>query len=183
MATKASPMTAEDFEAYSLLPENTGRRLELVGGEVVERLASQESRRVTVQMARLVKSYLDRQPVGYATPPGIGYKVGHDRYMPDIAFVAKARQPFPPRAAYNALAPDLAFEVISPADEVSVVVAKVINYQSAGATVWTAYAGRKEIQVFIPGQPVHRLGMNDTLDGGTVLPGFSAPLEEIFEGA
>ena len=182
MATKAPPMTAQEFEKYSLLPENSGRRLELIGGEVVELLPDECSRRMTIRFARLVKAYLDQHPIGYATPPGIGYKVGNDRYMPDIGFVRKARQPFPPKASYNSLAPDLVFEVVSPTDQMDHILAKVMNYRLASAMVWVVYPGSKEIQVFAPGQPSKKLGIGDTLDGGTVLPGFAAKLADIFAG-
>lgn len=182
MAIKAPPMTAEEFEKYLLLPENSGRRLELIGGEVVELLPDECSRRMTIRFARLMKAYLDQHPIGYATPPGIGYKVGNDRYMPDIGFVSKARQPFPPKAFYNSLAPDLVFEAISPSDEVDYVVAKVMTYQLAGTTVWAAYQKQKEIQIFVPGHPMRKLAIDDTLDGGDVLPGFKAKLLDIFAG-
>ncbi|MEJ5197516.1 MAG: SdrD B-like domain-containing protein, partial [Anaerolineae bacterium] len=43
-----------------------------------------------------------------------GYRVGDERYIPDVAFVSQSRQPAPSRDAYNAIAPDLAVEVLSP---------------------------------------------------------------------
>jgi hypothetical protein len=34
--------------------------------------------------------------------------------------------------------------------------------------------------VYAPGQPKRTININDILDGGDVLPGFSMPLKEIF---
>ena len=181
MAIKAPPMTAEEFEEYSLLPENTDRRLELIAGEVVELVSNQKSGRITLKIGHLIMTYLDHNPIGYATPPDSGYRVGADRYQPDIAFISKARQPIPSNDSYNPLAPDLAVEVISPTGETGDVVAKANGYIQAGTTVWLVYPKRKEIHVWVPGQPIKKLGINDTLDGGAVLPGFTASLEKIFE--
>jgi len=182
MAIKAPPMTAEEFEKFSLLRENANRRLELIGGEVIELVSNQKSGRIALQIGHLIKSYLDQHPIGYATPPDSGYRVGADRYLPDIGYVSKARQPIPSDEAYNPLAPDLAVEVISPTDETGEVVAKTNGYVLAGTTVWLVYPKRKEIHVYVPGQPIKKLGIDDTLAGGAILPGFTAKLADIFAG-
>lgn len=182
MAVKAPPMTAEEFEEFSLLRQNADRRLELIGGEVVELVSNQKAARITFRMVYLIGQYLDQNPIGYATSPEGGYTVGDDRYLPDIGYISKARQPAPSEETYNPLAPDLAVEVISPTDETGEVVAKTNGYMLAGTTVWLVYPKRKEIHIYVPGQPTRKLGTKDTLDGGAVLPGFSAPLESIFAG-
>lgn len=182
MAVKAPPMTAEEFEAYSLLPENSERRLELVNGEILEMVSNQKSGRITLRIGQLIMNNLDQNPIGYATSPEGGYRVGNDRYLPDIGYISKARQPVRSEETYNPLAPDLAVEVVSPSDETSDVLTKVNNYQLAGTTVWVVFPKSKEIQVFVPGQLTRKLGIKDTLDGGAVLPGFSAKLEDIFAG-
>jgi Uma2 family endonuclease len=41
---------------------------------------------------------------------------------------------------------------------------------------------RKRVEVYAPGHPVRKLGVEDTLDGGTVLPGFRLAIKEIFPG-
>lgn len=132
MSIKAPPMTAEEFEEFALLPQNVDRRLELIGGEVVELVSNQKSGCIALKIGHLTMTYLDQNPIGYATPPNSGYRVGADRYQPDIAFVSKARQPVRSDETYNPLAPDLAVEVMSPSDETGDVVAKTNNYILAG---------------------------------------------------
>lgn len=42
------------------------------------------------------------------------------------------------------------------------------------------YIGGKIVVVFAPGSPARTLGINDTLDGGAVLPGFTLAVKAIF---
>lgn len=70
---------------------------------------------------------------------------------------------------------------MAPNDTAEDVEAKVLDYLAAGAhMVWvvrprtrtvTVYRSLREVQVLRPG---------DTLDGGDVLPGFTAPVETLF---
>lgn len=166
MAIQSPPMTAEEFEAFSLLPANAGRRLELIGGEVVQLVSNQKSARIAMRLASKIGVNLEHNPIGYATSPEGGYRVGEDRYLPDIGYISKARQPAASDEAYNPLAPDLAVEVVSPSDETGDILAKVNTYLLAGVMVWVVYPAAKEIQIFAPGQPTKKLGIADTLDGG-----------------
>jgi Uma2 family endonuclease len=182
MAIKPPPMTAQEFEEYVMLRENADRRLELIGGEVVELVSNQEASRLGVRIAHLINNYLDQNPIGLLTGSDGGYQVGNDRFMPDVGYMSKARQPLPSKETYNPLAPDLAIEVVSPSDEIDDVLAKVDSYTLAGTSVWVVYPKSKEIRVFTPGQPSKKLGIDDSLDGGEVLPGFTAKLQDIFAG-
>jgi Uma2 family endonuclease len=69
---------------------------------------------------------------------------------------------------------------VSPSDDMADVLAKVNNYQLVGTAVWVVFPKKKEIGVFIPGQPAKNLGSDDTLDGGAILRGFSIALRDIF---
>ncbi|MCZ7541298.1 MAG: Uma2 family endonuclease [Anaerolineae bacterium] len=117
---------------------------------------------------------------GYLTGADGGYQVGDERYIPDVAFVVKARQPEPSHETYNPLAPDLAVEVISPSDDLNVLRVKVGNYLAAGTTVWVVRPEAKAVEVYAPGQPVRRVSADGALDGGDVLPGLSLPVKDLF---
>lgn len=106
--------------------------------------------------------------------------VAGERFIPDVAFISKARQLQPSHEVYNSQAPDLAIEVVSPNDVLKDVLEKVANYLAARTVVWVAFPDDKQIKVFEPGVPVKTLGLEDTLDGGKVLPGFKLPLKYIF---
>ncbi|MCC7206344.1 MAG: Uma2 family endonuclease, partial [Anaerolineae bacterium] len=114
--------TAEAFEALALSPDNAERRLELIGGEVVDVVSNVYASRLAARILGALVAYLDRNPLGDVTGADGGYCVGDDRYIPDVGYMAKARQPDPPlEAAYNPLPPDLAVEVLSPTDSLPLV--------------------------------------------------------------
>jgi len=46
--------------------------------------------------------------------------------------------------------------------------------------LWLIYPDNRLIDVYRPGQPTVTLKAGDTLDGGDVLPGFTASLAAIF---
>lgn len=106
--------------------------------------------------------------------------VSGERYIPDAAFISKTRQPTPSHDAYNPLAPDLAVEVVSPTDDPAAMRIKVVNYLRAGTTAWVVDPYKKHVEVYAPGQPVRIMGINDILDGGTLLPGFMLTVKDIF---
>lgn len=180
MAIQAPPMTAKDFEEFVMLPQNVDQRLELIGGEVVALVSNQGSSRLGIRIGHLIQSYLDEHPIGFVTGADGGYQVGSDRYIPDVGYMSKARQPAPSDEVYNTLPPDLAVEVVPPSDEMGDVLAKVNNYLLAGTVVWVCFPQKKEIGVFAPGQPAKSLSLNDSLDGGEVLPNFAAAVRDIF---
>jgi Uma2 family endonuclease len=82
------------------------------------------------------------------------------------------------------IAPDMAVEVVSPDEDVF---RKVKEYIRSGTRiVLVVYGPDKVINVFTPTQEgeyrVQELTLNDTFDGGDVLPGFKLPVKEIFPG-
>lgn len=173
--------TAEAFEALALSPANTGRRLELIGGELVDVVSNVHASRLAARILGALVAYLENNPIGDVTGADGGYCVGDDRYIPDVGYIARSRQPDPPLgAAYNPLPPDLAVEVLSPTDSLTAVMDKVVNYLAAGTLVWLVFPEGQEIKVYVPGQPVKSLSSVDTLSGGSLLPGFSLELKKLF---
>jgi Uma2 family endonuclease len=61
---------------------------------------------------------------------------------------------------------------------------KLEEYAKAGVKlVWYVDPERKEVDVYPKGNPKRKktLGVNDTLDGGDVLPGFAVKVARLFE--
>src|SRR6266849_3602401 len=106
--------------------------------------------------------------------------VSGERYAPDVAYISFARQPELAKKGYNPNPPELAVEVVSPNDPERNLRIKVANYLAAGTLVWLVRPDEKQIEVYAPGQPVKVLGVKDILDGGSVLPGFSLKVGEVF---
>ena len=173
-------VSVEEFERIAALPENAQKRLEYIGGEIVEVVSNSDASEIAIRIAMKIGIYVEAHDLGRVTGADGGYKVSGEDYIPDVGFISKARQPKRPHIAWNPLAPDLAVEVVSPTDRANEIADKVANYLSAGTLLWYAYPSRQQIKVYEPGQPVKTLGIDDVLDGSKVLPGFKVALKDIF---
>lgn len=77
----------------------------------------------------------------------------------------------------------MAVEVVSPSDAYIDVESKVDEYLDAGVRmVWVLNPQQRNVRVFVPGERPQQLGLGDELTGGTVLPGFSVRVAELFSG-
>lgn len=175
-----TPVSVEEFEQIAALPENMNKRLEFIGGEIVEVVSNSDASEIAVRIAARISLYVESQGLGRVTGADGGYKVSGEDYIPDVAFISKVRQPQRPHTTWNPLAPDLAVEVVSPTDRVQDIADKVANYLLAGTLLWYVYPALQQVKVYMPGQPVKTLGLKDILDGGQVLPGFNLALKDIF---
>jgi Uma2 family endonuclease len=100
---------------------------------------------------------------------------------PDAAVVRSERVPARQRGFYE-VAPDLTVEVMSPDDSYHYVHGKVMEYLEAGVRlVWVVDPERQTITVYQADRSGQILTIDDALDGGDVLPGFTVPVARIFE--
>jgi Uma2 family endonuclease len=181
MVAHSKTMTAEEFDAFTLLPENAERLFEFIGGEIVEVPSNPYSSELASNISFYLKLFLrDKNIPGHVTGEGGGYRVSGERYAPDVAYVAKARQDQLAREGYNPIAPDLAVEVASPTDSEKQRRIKIANYLAAGTLVWMVFPDEKLVEVYAPGQPAKVLDVNGVMDGGNVLPGFQLAVKDIF---
>jgi Uma2 family endonuclease len=176
-----TPVTAEEFDRLAEQPENADKRLEFIGGEVVEVPSNACSSELAITIAAFIKQHLRESGLsGHVTGEGGGYMVSGERYAPDVAYLSKARQAELAKEGYNPNPPQLAVEVMSPNDDNEKLLIKVSNYLAAGTLVWVVRPASQKVEVHAPGQPVKVLGIKDMLDGGKVLPGFKLAVKEIF---
>ena len=181
MTLQARQVTIEEFEVFVNQPGNQDRLYELIGGRVVEVVSNNYSSEIGVTLSFHIKLYLrEKQIKGRVTGADGGYEFLGERYIPDVAYVAEARQPEPSRAAYNPVAPDLVVEVLSPSNDPGDMPVKVVNYLRAGTTVWLVDPDKEQVEVYAPDQAPRTLGTGDILTGGAVLPGFTLAVAEIF---
>jgi Uma2 family endonuclease len=174
--------TLEQFEEIINLPENSDKTFELMDGEILEKMPnSAYNSEIAMNIGFFIKSYLlVNNKKGHVSGEGGGYHVGKDVYAPDIAYTSFERQPQLDQSGFNRLSPELAVEVVSPSDKQQEIVTKVGNYIAAGVVVWVVYPQSKEVAVHVSGQFVQTLGLEDTLQGGDLLPGFQLPIKQIF---
>ncbi len=177
-------MTAAEFEAYIALPENSERRFELIGGEIVEVPSNPFVSEIAMRISIFIGMYLLQHAIkGRLTGEAGGYMVNGERYAPDVAYISYARQPQLAQKGYNPNPPELAVEVISDPtsqDEQTTLRRKITNYLQAGVIVWVVNPYARFVEVHHPEKPLHVLDEGDTLTGDEVLPGFTLAVKDIF---
>lgn len=174
-------ITVDEFETMPL-----EGRWELVDGALVEMTPSSERSSSTEPMiAHLLLSHVLPRRLGrvYGAEAGFVLFPGRQTVLaPDVSFVAAARVPEgEARDHFSRLAPDLAVEILSPSDRLSEARAKVAIYLQAGVRlVWLVDPLEQTVTVFRPDATPEKLDATMTIDGGDVLPGFSAPVAAMF---
>ena len=174
--------TADEFFEIVQLPENDEKRLELDDGEIIEMAASSPANTViAARIGYFLNAFVIPNNLGYVTGADGGFLLSERRVrQPDAAFISKDRVPKLPKH-FN-IAPDLAVAVVSQDEDVF---KKANEYLRAGTRlVWAVYGDEQRVYVMrlaengsIYSTP-H--GVDDTLDGGDVLPGFTLPVQDIF---
>ena len=110
----------------------------------------------------------------------------HRNRRPDVAYVSFDRWPLgrPKAIRDNAwdVVPDLAVEVISPYDLAEASLHKILEYFQAGVRlVWVVYPEERQVYIYDSPTQIRVLTTDDTLDGGTILPGFQLRLDRLFD--
>ena len=100
---------------------------------------------------------------------------------PDLAYVSAERLPLDAEVdGYCPVPPDLVVEIKSPSDSEQEVDDKAAMWLSFGVRMALVINPEtRTIRVRQPDQPTVILTIDDTLDGGEVLPGFSCSVREI----
>ena len=115
---------------------------------------------------------------------GVILRRNPDRVVgPDAAFIANRSLPVRTSPeGYLETIPELVIEVRSKTDTLLELRGKVAEYLAAGVQiVWVIDPRSKTVTVYRPGQDVSELRSGDVLTAEGVLPGFLAPVAELFE--
>jgi len=182
MALEKQLTTADQFEAFLALPENADRRFELIDGEIVETMPTEEHGIIALFIGTWINLYLFRHPIGRASIETRYRPVNdilNDR-MPDISVVIGADRPIVRQGAAPFM-PDLAVEIRSPDDPYKQMRDKARFYLENGSRmVWLVFPDKKLVEVYTADDQMI-LVEGDTLTGGDVLPGFELAVSSIFE--
>lgn len=173
-------LTIEEFEQIADSPENADRILELINGEIVEKVGTEEHSYIQSLFARLLGNFADAHQLGivlteprYRKPDDV-----RNSLLPDVAFRSLNR-PLNKKGSIPEL-PDLAIEVKSPEQSLRTLRNKVRYYITHGVKlVWLVNPEAQVVEVYTLEDEV-TLGMNDVLTGGDVLPGFTLLVRDIF---
>lgn len=183
MLVEHKTYTQTEFATIANLPENANKILELIDGEIVEKMASNPlSSRISVRISRHMDIFAEDNDLGYVTGEAGGYIISpKDMFAPDVAFISKARQAQLPYHGFNPIPPDLAVEVVSPSDSYVDIAKKVRTYLRYGTRlVRVVEPETQTVTVHAADGSVTVVDIDGVLDGGEVLPGFKLPVRSIF---
>ena len=154
-------------------------RLLLVAG------ASFKSSAVAMNVGGEIRRFARRHDLGITCGADCSFVLFTDPdtvRIPDVGFVRKERIPATgvPSGFWPG-APDLAAEVLSPANRRAEILKKVGEYLQAGAAlVWVLDPERRTAEVYRQDGPPQVIGADGELSGEDVLPGFVLRLSEIW---
>ncbi len=175
--------TVDEFEAFLALPENRERLFELLNGEIVEKVPTEEHGIIVLRIGSKLLIFVDLHALGRVAVE-VRHRIpadNHNARMPDISFRSDTTTPVVKQGSVPVM-PDLAVEVKSPDDGYRELREKADYYLANGSRmVWLVYPEKRLVEVHTP-DDLDILTMDDTLDGGDVLPGFRLPVKDIFVG-
>jgi Uma2 family endonuclease len=181
MVLQRTFVTPEAFDRFVDLPENADKLFEYIAGEIVEVPSNPYASAIASNISFCIAEFIHGNRAGHITGEGAGYIVNGERYVPNVAYISRLRMPELPRAiGYVSAAPDLIVEVPSPADKSQHLQIKIANYLASGTLLWIVYPETKTVEIYAPGQLMRWVGIDDTIDGGDVLPGFTLAVRDIF---
>jgi Uma2 family endonuclease len=180
-AVRPHEYTVDEFEEYLRQPENVDRLIELVNGEMVEKMPTEQHGYIAGIFVTNLNIFVIPRKLGIVSVEA-RHRMPKDSYnarMPDVSFSGGRRSLVKDGAVPRM--PDLAIEIQSPDDTVKAMREKAAYYLANGTRlVWLVFPRRRYMEVYRPDEEMEILFGSDVLDGGDVLPGFTLAVAEIF---
>jgi Uma2 family endonuclease len=164
--------------------EKEDRLCELVEGVLVEKTMGLEESMLAVFLGTLLDAFVRPQNRGIILGADGAMRILMDLVrIPDVAFVAWDRFPERrlPKVPIPLVVPNLAVEVLSKSNTRKEMAIKRREYFNAGVElVWEIDPKKRTVTVYTSVKDITVLTIDDTLDGGTVLPGFELSINDLF---
>jgi Uma2 family endonuclease len=182
------PGTATEEDVIRCVDREPKRLVELVDGILVEKPMGNREGLFAMTFGIILGGYVRSRNLGIAAAPDaiVRMRSGRRR-LPDIYFTPWERLPSR-RAHLGRVANypiDLAVEILSDSNTRAEMASKRREYFDSGTLlIWEIDPVAETVDVYeTPADPdTHRtLTRTDTLDGGTVVTGFTLPLQELFD--
>lgn len=181
-----TPGTAVEEDIDRIRAEK-GTLCELIDGVLVEKPVSGKTSILAVLISTLLTNFILPRKLGWIQgPDGFVWLTATQLRAPDVSFIHRDQMPGGKFHDYGfaTVAPRLAVEIFSPGNTAREMDQKRREFFAAGTELfWIVYPDRQQIEVFTDLGTPRTLTREDTLDGGTVLPGFSVQVGEIFAAA
>ena len=180
--------TIADYEAITLRPDNTERRYELIHGEIVEKVPTEEHGTLAAWIAHLLLTHVRPGKLGRVAvePRHHSLDDNFNARLPDVAFTRAERiLPLVKQGSVPQM-PDLAIEIHSPGDRPHAMREKALYYLQKGSTlVLLFYPASASLEVCSLDQTgafqIASLAGDGTLDLGSILPGVQIPIRDFFD--
>ena len=174
-------------EGYAALDEPEGVRYELSEGElIVTPSPNYLHNEIRDEFNARLRAFVKSERLGGVTSETDFKLLGETVRRPDVAFIRAERLrridleqiPLP-------VAPDLVIEIVSKSERAADLLLKVSQYLAAGTrAVWLFYPNTRLAYRYLPGKlepEVRSADAGHTFEEPELLPGFSIPLDQIFE--
>lgn len=179
-----APGTATEQDVVDI-HDHEDRLYELVDGVLVEKTIGVQESFLAVWIARLLGDFVHRHDLGIVLgSDGMARLAPGLVRIPDVSFVAWNRLGGKkvPAIAMLQEGPTLAVEVLSPGNTRREMDRKLIEYIDSGVQlVWYVDPHGRTVKVFTSQTDSVIVDESQTLEGGTVLPGFEVAVQSLFE--
>lgn len=161
--------------------------VERADGRITEKAMSWDGDEIGMTIGSLLRASGKGDDGWRVFNSGCGYKVyaadPTKHRKPDVSAIRRSRLLGVPVTGFMLIPADLAVEVISPKESTDESIEKAEEYLANGfRLVWLVFAKIRKVYVFSASTDVvRRLGPDDDIDGGDVLPGFRCKVREFFE--
>lgn len=173
--------TVDAFEKLITQAENTDKLLELINGEIIEKVPTQLHALIASRFNAVLFLYVQKNPIGWVFSE-VRIKLGDDDLndrLPDVALALKEGRTFEPDAPLTYI-PDLVVEIQSPDQSDKFMIDKAAFFlKNGGKMVWIVYPAKRLVEVLTLTDR-KLLTEADILEGGDLLPGFTLPVKDIF---
>lgn len=177
--------TVHDWLKLSRKPETMNKRLELIGGTIVETLLDTSG--TNDKFAEMLQNHVNRQRLGRVVT-NTGFRRSNDDfnvYMPDVAYISFERTMPISHEGIIPYMPDLVVLVKTPELSTSEIADRSLYYLKNGTSlVWIAHPDSGTVDVCSKSSSgnvrVHKVGSDGALMANDLLPGLMLVVQDIF---
>jgi Uma2 family endonuclease len=181
-----TPGSATEQDLVRVL-DSENRTCELIDGVLVEKTMGYFESRLAIALSVALETFLQQNDLGIVLGSDGTVRILRDQIRaPDVAFFSWRHFPnrLLPSAPVPALVPDLAVEVLSKGNTRAEMERKLDDYFEAGVKlVWFIDPASETATVYEDRDHSRKLTIADSLNGGSVLPGFELSLQQLFDKA
>jgi Uma2 family endonuclease len=183
----APPLIVSEDLFLALVRENPDLRLERSkrGELIVMPPTGYRGSERNVELVRQLANWNKQHRLGRVTESNGGYRLPDSAFRaPDAAWVSAERDATIPANKRESLAPvcpDFVAELLSPSDDLNEIRAKMAEYVANGARLgWLLDPFRRAVEIYRPAREPEIREDAHTVDGESVLPGFTLDLDAVF---